>query len=206
MREFFRRLISSLDPEEAVKHSMLNHHAIGLDYLNLLRTDRLTVKCYIADPGRIVGCGNGDFLVNPHNHAYAFETHVMAGAVKNVDFEVADASCYFSYDKLSYDTVTKNLSRIGSVRLRTYYRQTYSAQAISHYLLEPEEIHTIIPLFGQHGVMVMMLLQYEDVTTETNLFVRPGEKISFDGLYVRPNTDDVRRLISVAKKAVDIEA
>lgn len=62
--------------------SYKNFHAKGLDYLCLKRTPEHTIKVYFFD-------GDADLsalpeIVMPHDHRYAFDTTVVAGAASNL--------------------------------------------------------------------------------------------------------------------------
>lgn len=90
--DHYRVLLGELarhaDPAGCAANSFLDFHRKGMEYLNLLRSPELTVKVYFFDP---VGSGmrTGELLVNPHSHMYDFDTLVLRGLVRNVEFEPA---------------------------------------------------------------------------------------------------------------------
>ena len=43
-RQFFTQMLQQASPDELAQHSMLNHHADGMDYICLHRSPKLTVK------------------------------------------------------------------------------------------------------------------------------------------------------------------
>lgn len=199
-------LVASLDPEEAAKHSMLDHHAVGLDYVNLLRTDRLTVKLYVMEPDRIVHAvkrrADVAYLVNPHYYAYAFDTVVLAGHVDDWEFETGGreewAFDWWSH-RLVYDTPTRTIvGRHEGSNLKAKKRLRHRPGA--RYRHEPRDIHTIA--VSRCAVTVMLLLQYADVKTQTNLWVSAGTTPSFEGLYRKPTAADVTRLVARAVEAI----
>lgn len=194
-----RSLLRSLDVYDALRHSSLNYHALGLDYLCLLRTDRLTVKVYIADHAR--GCGNGAYLVNPHTHAYSFETIVLAGSVTNVLFWESPSKEHApsAHRKYSYDPTTRTVVAGDVVMLPVSSASTYGPG--NGYFLEHHEIHTIE--VSASARTVLLLLQYEDEAPRTALYARPDAPPGFDRLlYQRPTREDVYRMARAASHAL----
>jgi hypothetical protein len=198
IRQLVRHLLDTLDLEAARASSMLNHHAVGLDYLNLFRSERLTVKAYIARRGVIEPRGGaGRYLVNPHDHNYDFETHVLAGRVANVLFD--EDRVGGSFVRHVYDTVTRELvvaKSPGSVVQSSFdwYERGQS------YFLDHKQIHTLV--VDEDLPPVLVLLQYADVGRYTRLYVPRDRPARFDGLYKEPSIDDVERMVRDVRAAL----
>lgn len=185
------RLLSSLDIEQAQQHSTWDHHAIGFDYLCLFRSDVVTVKLYMSRPDELVTCGNRDYLVNPHDHGYDFDTWVIDGWVENVDFQASrgDARHGVEYQAHRFDWQTKSLVPAECMRLRDDRIRYWPGD---RYRLRDYDIHTIV--VPRNAPVCMFLVQREDTRDSTRLFLRPGEAVSTDGLYQRPTMDQMRLL------------
>ncbi len=72
------------DIEAICADSFRDFHAKGLDYLCLHRSEEATIKAYFYD---LDDCDDMAELVVPHNHRYAFYTHVLAGSVRNKQWQ-----------------------------------------------------------------------------------------------------------------------
>lgn len=84
MAAVVRKALKGLNLEKAQAHSQIDHHTPGLNYLNLQRSDKFTLKLYLIEEERNE---NGCYLVFPHSHRYEFNTLVLAGHVSNVVFK-----------------------------------------------------------------------------------------------------------------------
>lgn len=90
-------------PQVLLDHSYKNFHAKGLDYLCLKRTPEHTVKVYFFD-------GDADLsalpeIVMPHDHRYAFDTTILAGAASNlVQARCAEFHGSIRYHAFDWDT------------------------------------------------------------------------------------------------------
>lgn len=183
----WRALLSSLDPTEAVTHSMLNHHAIGFHYLNLFRSDRLTIKLYIAPetPHAAASHNYSGALVNPHDHRFGFSNEVLVGQITDESYithRPTDSNQWIRYKSPAFqepiEVIGLTLSDVETLN---------AGSRIEH---DASEIHTI----AVHTPCVILQTQYHDVRETSNLYVPSGSTASFAGLYVRPTTDDIRNL------------
>ena len=85
VQRMFDNLLNSIDWAQAAKCSYTAFHAPGLSYLNLLRTERLTVKLYTFEN---VERNPHGWVVWPHNHSYNFTHRTMVGKIWNHKFEL----------------------------------------------------------------------------------------------------------------------
>lgn len=179
-----RHLLRSADPAECAASSFDNFHAPGLSYVNLLRTPRLTAKLYISKAGALAPNTDG-FVVNPHNHGYCFETHVLCGRMQNVTFrESGDGDPWDEFAFRSALRGTPRMDIVGPVRLTPTFGRPLEAG--DSYYLDDRTIHTII--VPSDRLTILFLLQYEDTgAPSTRLFTHDGAAPSLDGLY-RPMT------------------
>lgn len=175
-----RHLLRSADPAECAASSFDNFHAPGLIYVNLLRTPRLTAKLYIAVPGAVTPNADG-YVVNPHNHGYCFETHVLCGRMQNVTFRERDDG--ESWTEFAFHSALRGVPRmdtVGPVRLASTFGRPLEAG--DSYYLDDKTIHTII--VPSDRLTILFLLQYEDTgAPSTRLFTHDGGPPSLDGLY-----------------------
>ena len=165
-KELALNLLESADPEVCCQNSFLNYHAPGFHYLNLLRTERLTVKIYVNDE-TYTPLSFG-WVVWPHNHQYNFHTFVLAGGIQHYWFEAAAAEglggqyTLFGLDHFKYRSPFaggKGFEHAGRSDLTIVDQIRLSAG--QSYYLKHDEIHTI----GlDHTVprTVLLLFQYED--------------------------------------------
>lgn len=189
-------LAESLDPAAAIEHSQLDHHVVGLDYLNLLRTPRLTIKVYLAQP--TLRPAHGLYLVHPHTHRYAFTTLVVSGIVTNTRFSrrSLESDPGIAYVKRDYDNDTREMGPATPAPLHAYSAAYRSGET---YALSPQEVHTIAVEPGT----ILALFQGPDVLRQTSIYL-PSEEtaISFEGLYRRPRLSDIERLRSQLLDAI----
>jgi hypothetical protein len=175
--------------DEVAKYSVLNHHAQGFDYLNLHYTPAYSVKMYMNRPGEVQSCGTVDYLVNPHDHGYNFNSIVLKGVVKNINFY--DANIGREYFQYKYDWRDKSMKPAGC---RTFTAESIEYSKGDNYYLTHDVIHTIS--IDPDEEMLLLLFQFKNVPKgPTNLFLPTPELPSLKDLYKRPTIDDARELI-----------
>jgi hypothetical protein len=185
-----KNLLTGLTPEEVQQDSFLNYHAIGFNYLCLLRSPRLTVKMYFATKD-LRPCGNEDYVVNPHDHSYNFHTLCLTGSVDNINFHVTDTPAGY-YHAFRFDSDQKRFAREGRATLHGH-RDTYKAG--DSYYLEHDVVHTIS---AQPGTS-LLLIQYEkQLKGPTRFFSYEDNPPSLKNLYVRPSLTESKDLVQLA--------
>lgn len=186
-----RELIKTADPDDCAPYSFGNYHAPGLLYLNLLRASDLTCKLYLIDPVQ-----SREWLVAPHDHAYAFHSTVLTGEMRHGLFDLrdhGDRRHRFAVDSRGPTFTLRGESRIALVEQTTLRRG-------DTYYLPADRIHTI----GVSRPTVLFLCQYKRERERTNLYSEAPSAPSLDGLYC-PVTPEmyavhlayVRRLLGI---------
>lgn len=196
-RFFVRNMIENANPEEGVKHSFNNYHVEGVKYLNLLRSDRLTVKIYLLDPLLIKPNQDG-FLVNPHDHRYNFGTTVLFGAVSNIVFHESPQGNGWNHFK--YQADTKEFTPKGEVGLNMTEHLFYTSGQT--YYTDIEDIHTLRLSDRLTG---LLLLQYNDINSLTNFYGREPESPSSckeAHLYQRFTVEEYQQWLGFVKARV----
>lgn len=191
-----RKLIAEADPEVCAEHSFRNYHALGLHYLNLVRTPQLTVKLYVFDNVQNNECG---YVVWPHNHRYSFSHYTLFGSVTN---HVFGAGEYGNWSRYRYNSEDGALDFQEKCLLS---RQSMTlVVAGGFYSLEPHEIHTIS--VGD-GLSAAVLWQHTDCegVTETDMYAPFGVDVSCggDGLYVKPSAGDYSEIMAMVKERME---
>lgn len=148
-------LLASIDWDDAAKDSYTNFHVRGLSYLNLLRTDRLTVKLYTFSHVQLNAQG---YLAHPHTHGYNFSHRTMVGKITNHKFAVTDQNGWMMYSFMTPLNGGAGLTRVlpcGLIEVgKDFCRPRQS------YYLDHEEIHTISTT---DDYAAAVLIQYHDV-------------------------------------------
>lgn len=164
---FFSAMLSEADPNALAQHSVLNHHANGMDYLCLHRTPELTVKVYLIEKPENA---NDGFLVNPHTHRYDFGTVVLAGALEHVRVDVAEPrETGLKYDRYIYEPgAAPQLRDCVSLRWRP---ERHSVK--DTYWVNTREIHTLRMLGADPAPVVLGLIQLSDTRQTSRLYLRP---------------------------------
>lgn len=184
-------LLLSVNWKEAAEQSYTNFHAEGVSYLNLLRTERLTVKLYTFNnvPHNAQG-----FMVHPHSHGYNFTHRTMVGMITNHKFSLVkgdDWNIYSFMTKLNGGSgLTKlplpcGLAEVGKDFCRP--RQSY--------YLGYTEVHTIST---PDSYAAALLLQFHDVEpgSPTVMFAPVGEDPNCaTGLYHRMSAHEGKTMI-----------
>lgn len=163
-----RELLRNADVAALAANSFRNYHAVGLDYLCLLRTPNLTVKAYFfrgkdhAQARR--GFGPDNWLVMPHNHRYSFEHLTLQGRIINRLFHVVEG---LDHDIYSYDADKRQPRRLLGVGLHEY-----KVSDATYFRMSPKEIHTLS--IAPEEDAVALQIQYGDVQHHTAMFVPAG--------------------------------
>jgi hypothetical protein len=173
MKDFYIRMLRKANADELAKHSTLNHHVNGMDYLCLYRSPSLTFKIYFVETPTNPNAG---FLVHPHSHRYEFDTTVLHGSLDHVLFEECDgdewrASGFFP-DVGNSHVHLKN-HHVGLVQTSKLYRvgETYS--------VADKQVHSL--RLSEVEPLILGLTQFEDVRLWTKIYLSPGanDKIEF---------------------------
>ena len=172
-----RELIATAHPDDCAPCSFADYHARGVMYLNLLRAADLTCKLYLLD-----GFEPHEWLVAPHNHAYAFHSTVLYCEMRHGLFSrSATGEGRRRFDVDSRGPVFK---RRGSAHLRLDSETTLRRG--DTYYLPSNQIHTI----GVSVPTVLFLCQYRRERPVTQLYTDQPTAPDVSGLY-RPVTPDV---------------
>lgn len=194
-------LIKSLYEEANIKdiqsNSFKNFHAVGLNYICLFRSPNLTIKIYIIRPGESAPNKDG-YIVCPHSHRYNFQTLVLAGKISNVvfkEFSYGETHMYPPYYKFKYVTPLDNgpatSSFVGPATLIIDYKQQLDSGG--SYFFPVPKIHS---LKIQHDKYTALLLhQYKDTETETELFTNSPQLPSYDELYQKFSEEEIYYLM-----------
>jgi hypothetical protein len=188
-RKIYDNLKASLRPEVAALYSYFHYHARGMHYVNLLRSPQLTAKVYFTT--REFELNPSGYAVNPHDHAYNFDTYVLRGAARNIIFETQEGADWCHYTYRSPLNGGKGFTPKGVACLRSVNDTYYDPG--QHYYLRHDQIHTITIGVGT----AIFLLQYEDQPKEqTNFFHDKAEPPSTEGLYKPMTPFDVERMVA----------
>ncbi len=160
IRGLCHQLVDSADLGEVADSSFMDYHAIGVRYVCLLRSARLTVKAYIYRPGECSNDSNGH-LVAPHNHAYDFDTFIVSGMMGHRLFAEDPAGGAWIRSKF-HDRFGREqkpaLSDSISCGLVPVCTTWYKAG--DHYSLDHRAVHTLSLPTEHTSPIVMVLLQY----------------------------------------------
>lgn len=171
-RQFFKQMLLEADAQELTRHSMLNHHADGMDYICLHRSPKLTVKIYLIENPQN---RNGGYLVNPHSHRYSFGTTVFYGRLLHYRFGASPTGGRIAYDAYRYVAETQSIEKGEQVFLSDRC-EIHDQARNSSYWVDSDEIHTI-EVYAGGGPLMFGLVQHQDVATESVLYLRPGDEM-----------------------------
>lgn len=174
-----RELIATAHPDDCAPYSFADYHARGVMYLNLLRAADLTCKLYLLD-----GFEPHEWLVAPHNHAYAFHSTVLYGEMRHGLFDVhpkcdGEWRHRFIVDSRGPTFTPRGESRIALAEQKTLRRG-------ETYYLPADRVHTI----GVSRPTVLFLCQYQRERERTDLYTEAPKAPNLAGLY-HPVTPDV---------------
>jgi len=192
IQQLLSRLASNAEVENLVKWSIKDYHIKGFDYICLHRSTDLTVKLYFFD-GDI---SNMSEVVNPHDHRYDFDTHVLAGQFTDFTFKESPEGRVFQQFEYRTPLLGGNgFTWHSEAQLEMIHENTAArGQAMSH---DANDFHTIRI---DKTDTVLCLLQYADKPgiDATWTFTQDREPPNLDGLYTEFTTDQVlNRLKSI---------
>lgn len=189
VQRMFDNLLESLDWAEAAKNSYTAFHVQGVSYLNLLRTERLTVKLYTFNNVQHNAQG---FLVHPHTHAYNFTHRTMVGKIVNHTFAVSEQNDWNIYSFSTPLNGGAGLTKLAHCGL-TILGASLLPPGRSYYL-DHEEIHT---LSVKTDYAAALLLQFHDVVRgPTAMFAPRGASPDCSsGLYQRMTEREGQRTL-----------
>lgn len=209
MRSVIKELLKGGDWEP--NHSYDNFHAPGVSYVCLLRSQALTAKLYHFDPSSLKPVGDAwgrPIVVNPHSHRYNFQTTVLAGELHNVTYKEEEFDPYRrlpsppdNYRQIKFtgalDGAPPATKDLGGTRLLPLNEVRLGVG--DSYDCAIHEVHSVIP--HQWKPTLIALLQYKDVRSASDLFVR-GETPSFEGLYQKLEKDKALSILRLAKDSL----
>lgn len=183
------------DPiETIIENSFKNFHSKGLQYLCLRRTPHLTQKVYFFE---------GDVsklpeVVNPHDHRYDFETHVLAGTVENRFYcSEQDPHSPYTHFMREWRTPLNGGTGFGDEAIPCFVKvvesNTYNSG--QSYFCKATDIHTLQIHADQ---TVLLLNQFEDRKLRcrpTHTFFETDEKPVLTGLYEKFTADEIISLL-----------
>lgn len=169
--QFFAAMLCEADPNALAQHSVLNHHANGMDYLCLHRTPELTVKVYLIEKPENA---NDGYLINPHTHCYDFGTVVLSGALEHIRFEqgLKSFSRPPSHDCFAYER-GKDPQKLAEAWLNA--RPEFHSVKDT-YWVNTREVHTLRMLEDRKGPVVLGLVQLSDKRATSRLYLEPGSE------------------------------
>lgn len=197
---FLRDLLENLKAtaqeniEKVIQNSRKNHHAEGVNYINLLRSPELTIKLYLTFPG--ISHNSQGYIVNPHDHRYSFETYVLRGEIDNILFKVENSEDgeWERFEYSSHFTGGFSLEKSGSCDLKI--RKVQKLKAGDFYALDAEAVHTIA--VSQEEPTILLLFQHQSGKNQTKYYAPKGQKKpDTSSLYQRFTEEEVRFLLSL---------
>lgn len=192
IHQFLNRLAQNANPENLVASSIKDYHVKGFDYICLHRSPDLTVKLYFFD-GDINQMSE---VVNPHDHRYDFDTHVITGSFTDFSFVEDDDGEVFQKFKYRTPLLGGNgFTWNDEVKLKKVSEvTTKKGGSLTH---DAEDFHTI--RINEKDT-VLCLLQYSDKPNLESTWTFTNEKQAPDlnGLYTKFTTDQIMtRLTSI---------
>jgi hypothetical protein len=180
--------------DEVIAASFMDFHVKGFSYLCLKRSEEHTVKIYMFD---------GDVsklpeVVAPHDHRYAFDTHVLAGAVenrwylRNMPPRPGDR-VFQRFDYLTPLNGGDGFTWREEERIQLFRGEVYETG--QRYFMVPAAIHTIALRAPN---TLLKLDQWHDqvaVGVPTSTWTLNREPPSLSGLYRKPTPDEVLTMI-----------
>lgn len=177
--QVFRQLLLELDPAIAAKHSTINHHVQGMDYLCLHRSDTLPIKLYFIDPARITA-RPGDILVARHTHRYAFKSTVLAGKLIH---ELYDEVPGATYECSTYAPETRTRTPRDRCSLRSISKIAHGVD--TSYWVDTKDIHTLIV---PDEPVLLGLMQFRDTAKTSQVYLPRGHNMDYPESF-RPSED-----------------
>lgn len=177
MIDLIENLLLQADSKVLAQHSRMDHHAVGMHYLCLHRSDALTVKIYhITEQAQN---NNSGYLIHPHNHRYMFDTVVLDGFINHKKFGImsnkARPNCgHFETRLISGEEGFRMFKKSDVALIPTSTRFHTTAEQHRHYRVMPSDIHTLEVV----GECVLGLIQYADSDLRPSIFLPLGMKAS----------------------------
>lgn len=169
---FFEQLLHEMSVIKMAPYSRINHHADGVDYLCLHRSDELTVKLYlIEEPVN----QNGNGLVNPHSHRYAFQSVVLHGSLIHATYRQKPGGYY---DRFIHNPDQDTLTTDGSFGLQRTLEPMVTGDS---YFILPQHIHTL-RMIPKSGPVLIGIAQFRDTRRTSHLYIPTGKQM------LRPDT------------------
>jgi hypothetical protein len=189
--------------DACIANSFRNYHAKGVDYINLLRHDKLTIKLYFLNPDKIQTIGNTGYLVNPHNHRYAFGTHVLFGMVGNLNFVESISTINENiWNRFNYYADRQPNERFEySHKTELLTSQYGQYQKGDSYYLTTDIIHTLVPF---DTPACLLLHQYQDTEMDgTQFYSLESEAPKFSGeVYSKFTPEEVTNYLTILKDKI----
>eukprot|EP01119_Soliformovum_irregulare_P007324 TRINITY_DN19726_c0_g1_i1.p1 TRINITY_DN19726_c0_g1~~TRINITY_DN19726_c0_g1_i1.p1 ORF type:complete len:256 (-),score=48.96 TRINITY_DN19726_c0_g1_i1:35-733(-) len=193
--------------ERARSNSFRDFHTTGFDYINLHRSEELTVKLYIFDQPKTL-CG--EYLVSPHSHRYNFTTFVLQGWIRNVTFAKSTPSVRHperNYSKFMYRTplssrTTQNEDAgMATPKGAEFIEETALRIASdtkilegAFYYLDYEQIHTIV-VPSKEPAMLLLFQEENQVQDSTELFLKESRLEASPSVYQPYDEKEFRELL-----------
>lgn len=172
------KALETLNVEKVMPNSRIDHHTPGLNYLNLQRSDKFTLKLYLIEG---LNNNNGGYLIHPHSHRYDFNTIVMAGEIRNVVLDDEGILGALGSRKGRIPMARFNYSHeegISAKSEKTYLRVNEELSRIygrdESYLLDTSHIHTL-ETFDMPTLLC--LSQFDDKQQTSSIYLPPKTKL-----------------------------
>ena len=187
--------------EEIVKKSLLNCHCLGVHSIMLLDCPGKTIRLYVADIGNELyknEPGEGHKLsIAFHPHHCDLTIEVLRGGLGNWIVEHTGNVASFVINKYFYHSKIKE-DKIGFEQLRSVFLRT---KAINWYgtgesfTLKATDIHTVF--CDTNKVTAWLVYEGKEDPNYIPYSYSDAdlENQSFEGLYTKPNKEDVLRLL-----------
>ena len=181
-----------------------NFHVPGMHYINLQRSEDLTVKLYITDPQYLKPvCKN--YLVSPHDHKYNFKTIVLSGWMRNITFEQDDNGTQWNTFKYYSPLCKKNKDNdvpvvsMGTTKMVEASNTLIPAQG--SYMLSHRQVHTIA--LPDNKPALLLLFQKRDEGKEfTSLFLE-GELNTDQNTYEKFTNEEFEDVINMVRNLLN---
>lgn len=187
------------DPIEAIaRNSFRNFHALGLDYLCLVRSPSVTIKAYFYDNPKAAT----PEVVCPHDHRYPFSTTVLAGQSGHIRYDVGRPDRFggaHRYQRFAWRTPLNGGDGFiwaGEASLAPLCHENYVAG--DSYWCRADEVHTITITRSDTILLLCQLADVVPLGHPTTTFV-PGsdrEPPNLTGLYDEMSEDHASKLLS----------
>lgn len=155
-------LLDAINFEHAYEFSYAAHHVDNIEYLNLFRSDVLTLKAYFFP------YGSHDDVVVPHDHRYNFTTTCVRGRLQELKYRVVGfrGVGVEPYDLCAYECLVDGGSGFKRVQEQALRVETadYKYQGAVWENKAHVDIHTLSDVTPG---TILLLTQYRDVGRST---------------------------------------